>query len=79
MRFVIHGVGAIGGTIAVSLATAGEQVIGIARGEQLKAINANGLTLRTPAGTETRHFECVESPNAITLRHDDVVMVCTKT
>ena len=33
MRFIIHGVGAIGGTIAVSLAAAGEEVIGIARGE----------------------------------------------
>jgi len=28
MRFIIHGVGAIGGTIAVSLAAAGEEVIG---------------------------------------------------
>lgn len=79
MRFIIHGVGAIGGTIAVSLAGAGEEVIGIARGEQLKAIQANGLTLRTPAGTDIRRFECVERPSAIKLRPDDVVMVCTKT
>jgi 2-dehydropantoate 2-reductase len=79
MRFIIHGVGAIGGTIAVSLATAGREVIGIARGEQLKAINAKGLTLRTPRGTETCRFECVESPSAIVLRPDDVVLVCTKT
>jgi 2-dehydropantoate 2-reductase len=79
MRFIIHGVGAIGGTIAVSLAAVGQQVIGIARGEQLKAINARGLTLRTPNGVKTQSFECVESPSAITLRPDDVVLVCTKT
>ena len=79
MRFIIHGVGAIGGTITVSLAAAGQEVIGIARGEQLKAINAKGLMLRTPRGTETHSFECVESPSAIAFRPDDVVLVCTKT
>lgn len=79
MRFIIHGVGAIGGTIAVSLASAGQKVIGIARGEQLKAMKAKGLTLRTPKGTETCHFECVESPSDIALLPDDVVLVCTKT
>jgi phosphoglycerate dehydrogenase-like enzyme len=31
MRFIIHGVGAIGGTVAVSLASASQKVIGIAR------------------------------------------------
>ena len=32
MRFIIYGVGAIGGTFAASLATAGHDVVGIARG-----------------------------------------------
>ena len=45
-RFVVYGVGAIGGTIAAALARAGEDVVGIARGAQLEAIRRDGLLLR---------------------------------
>ena len=43
MRFIIYGVGAIGGTIAAALTLAGREVAGIARGKMLDAIQANGL------------------------------------
>ena len=48
MRTVVYGVGAIGGTVAASLALSGQEVVGIARGAQLAAIRASGLLLRTP-------------------------------
>ena len=51
MKFCIYGAGAIGGYLAVELATAGHEVCGIARGDHLKAIQERGLILRI-AGRE---------------------------
>lgn len=48
MRFAIVGAGGIGGQLAVRLALAGEEVSVVARGRHLAAIQAGGLTLRTP-------------------------------
>jgi 2-dehydropantoate 2-reductase len=45
MRFVIFGAGAIGGYLGAKLALAGEDVTLIARGEHLRAMQANGLRL----------------------------------
>lgn len=79
MRIVIHGTGAIGGTIAARLALSGQEVIAIARGAQLAAIRANGLTLRTPAAPLTAHFPCVATPAEIAFRPDDAILLCMKT
>ncbi len=78
-RFVILGVGAVGGTLAVALTEAGEDVIGIARGAQLAAIKAGGLTLRTPEGPRHANFPCVATPQEAGLREDDVIILCVKT
>lgn len=78
MRFVIYGIGAVGGTLAVRLAHAGYEVAGIARGEQLEKISQNGLTLRTPDGDVTAQFACAPSPKALGLRKDDAVFLCMK-
>jgi 2-dehydropantoate 2-reductase len=78
MRFIIYGVGAIGGTIAASLVLAGYEVVGIARGRMLEAIRANGLRFRTPLVDERVHFECVASPAEIALRDDDVIFLVMK-
>jgi len=51
MKFCVYGAGAIGGCLAVELATAGHDVCVIARGDHLKAIQARGLILRI-AGRE---------------------------
>ena len=51
MRTIVHGVGAIGGTVAAALALSGQEVIGIARGAQLQAIRDDGLLLPTPVRT----------------------------
>lgn len=44
MRFIIHGVGAIGGTIAVSLASAGQKVIGSSPEKQREFSSRNSLS-----------------------------------
>ena len=49
---VVYGAGAIGGVIAARLALAGVPVTAVARGDHLRTIRADGLTLVTQAGTE---------------------------
>jgi 2-dehydropantoate 2-reductase len=79
MRFIVYGIGAIGGTLAVKLTEAGHEVLGIARGAQLEAIKKDGLRLRTPAGDTTTSFPVVAQPSAITFRNDDIVFLTMKT
>lgn len=79
MRVIVYGVGAIGGAMAVALTEAGTEVIGIARGKQLEAIKADGLTLRTPDGDKHQRFAAVGHPNEIDWRPDDAVLLTVKT
>jgi 2-dehydropantoate 2-reductase len=79
MRFVIFGVGAIGGTIAVKLAKSGTEVIGITRGAQLEAIRRRGLTLETPNGDEQARFAVYGTPGEVAFRPDDAILLCMKT
>ena len=79
MRFVVYGVGAIGGCVAAALALAGEDVAGIARGAQLEAIRDRGLLLRTPDRTAMARFDCYAGPEEIGVRDDDVVLLTMKT
>ena len=65
MRIIIYGVGAIGGTVAAAFALSGQEVVGIARGAQLSAIQDNGLLLRTPEKTARAKFPCVADPTEI--------------
>ena len=50
MRVAIYGTGGAGGYFGAQLARSGEDVTFIARGEHLKAIQAHGLCVETPAG-----------------------------
>src|SRR5262245_44363974 len=79
MRFVVYGVGAIGGCIAAALSLAGEEVAGIARGAQLEAIRERGLLLRTPNNTATGRFPCHADPSEIGIRDHDVILLTMKT
>ena len=45
MKFCVYGAGAIGGLLAVELATTGHEVCVVARGAHLQAIQARGLKL----------------------------------
>ncbi|MDR3367663.1 ketopantoate reductase family protein [Rhodoferax sp.] len=51
MRIAIMGAGAVGGYFGGLLALSGVDVTFIARGEHLRAMQENGLTLETPKGT----------------------------
>jgi 2-dehydropantoate 2-reductase len=51
-RVVVYGAGAIGGVLAARLHLAGADVTAVARGEHLRAIRADGLTLVTQAGSD---------------------------
>jgi 2-dehydropantoate 2-reductase len=79
MRTIVYGVGAIGGTVAAAIALSGQDVIGIARGAQLAAIQTSGLLLRTPDRTARASFPCVADPAEIEFRSDDVVLLTMKT
>lgn len=79
MRVIVYGVGAIGGTIAARLSLQGTEVIGIARGQMLSAINgAGGLTLLSHAGRQLATFPCVSGPSEIQWRADDITILTMK-
>jgi 2-dehydropantoate 2-reductase len=78
MRFIIYGVGAIGGTLAAALSLAGREVVGIARGKMLDAIRKNGLLFRTPDAEHRVSFPCHPGPDEIEFRADDVVILTMK-
>ena len=65
MRFIIYGVGAIGGALAVDLNRNGYEVVGIARGAQLEALRRDGLRLRTPEGDLHARFDTVPHPGDV--------------
>jgi hypothetical protein len=79
VRYVVVGVGAIGGTVAVKLWATGCDVACCARGEHLSAIKADGLHLVTPdedivATIPAFTVRSIEPP----LSASDVVIIATK-
>ncbi len=78
MRFIIYGLGAVGGAIAAALSLAGKDVIGIARGRMLDAVRADGLLFCTPAGNERVRFPVVAGPGDIMFRPDDALLLTMK-
>jgi 2-dehydropantoate 2-reductase len=79
MKFVIYGVGAIGGVLAAKLSLAGGEVAGIARGGQLEAIRKNGLKLRTPEGEAVARFAVADDPEKLDFEPADVIVLAMKT
>ncbi len=78
MRFIIYGAGGIGGGIGAQLHRHGHDVVLIARGSQLEAFQSNGLTLITPAGSETFQIPSVGHPSALDFTDKDVVIMTMK-
>ena len=76
MRVCVYGAGAIGGYLAVLLSRAGADVSVVARGPQLAAIRARGLTLL--AGNDTLRAELRAADTAKALGRQDVVIVTLK-
>jgi 2-dehydropantoate 2-reductase len=55
MRVAIYGTGGAGGYFGAHLARSGEDVTFVARGQHLRAIQAHGLCVETPAGEIVIH------------------------
>ena len=70
------GAGAVGGYYGARLAHAANDVTFIARGEHLRAIKENGLTLRGPAGDIVVRAAATDDPKGIA--PVDVVLFCVK-
>ena len=79
MRFVIYGAGGIGGTVGARLFRAGSDVLLIARGAHLQAIQRDGLRFLTPSLDETLQIPAVGGPAQADLRDGDVVLLSMKT
>ena len=79
MRYVIYGAGAIGGIIGGRLFEQGHDVVLIARGEHLAALQHDGLTLESPRGTATLKVRSVGHPSEMEPNADDVVFLAMKT
>lgn len=79
MRYVIYGAGATGGVIGARLAQQGRDVVLIARGRHLAAIQADGLTLRTPKETVRLEIPAAAHPGELTYSDDDAVVLAMKT
>ncbi len=77
MKIAVYAAGAVGGFLAAQLARAGREVAVIARGTQLAAIQADGLTLETPDERFTVALEASDDPAAI--GPVDLVLVTAKT
>ena len=78
MRFVVYGAGAIGGVLGGRLHEADHEVVLIARGAHLAAIQADGLRIESRLGEVTVHPAAVGDPSEIDFRADDVVFLCMK-
>jgi 2-dehydropantoate 2-reductase len=75
-RVCVYGVGAIGGLLAARLALAGEEVSGIARGEQLATIRRDGLTLIEAGSSRSVRLPCVGDPAELGVQ--DVIWLTVK-
>jgi len=78
MRFIVYGAGAIGGVIGWNLQDAGHEVVFVARGPHLAAMQADGLRLDWPDGSRTLPVTAVGDPVEIEWRDGDVVIVAVK-
>jgi 2-dehydropantoate 2-reductase len=78
VRYIVYGLGAIGGTVAARLALAGADVAGIARGAHLQRIQADGLRLLGPAESAVVRFPVTDDPATLRPGPDDVVILAVK-
>jgi len=62
MKICIYGAGAIGGYLGAELATAGFEVMLIARGPHLEALRKNGLTLLIGDEKKVARVACTDDP-----------------
>jgi 2-dehydropantoate 2-reductase len=78
LRIIIYGAGGIGGVIGAQLFKVGHDVVLIARGAHLEAMQSNGMRYETPHGVETLPITTVGHPSEIDFRQDDAVLLTMK-
>lgn len=78
MRIVIYGAGGVGGTIGARLHQRGYDVVLVARGAHLGALQSAGLDLVAPDGKFNFAIPAVAHPRDLTLQSDDVVVMAMK-
>jgi 2-dehydropantoate 2-reductase len=78
MGYVVLGAGAIGAVVGGRLAQAGCEVTLIARGAHLETMQARGLRIESPAGTDTVRLSAVGHPREIDWRTSHVVLMAVK-
>jgi 2-dehydropantoate 2-reductase len=78
VRFIVYGAGAIGGAIGGRLFQAGHEVTLMARGDHLRALKDDGLTLASPEGSVALRVPAVGHPAEAALRDGDVVILAMK-
>ncbi len=78
MRYIIYGAGGIGGVIGAQLFQGGVDVLLVARGPHLRAIQERGLQYQTPHQTVSLPIPAAGHPQDIDFRADDVVILTMK-
>jgi 2-dehydropantoate 2-reductase len=78
VRFVVYGAGAIGGAIGGRLFQAGHDVTLVGRGDHLRALRDDGLTLASPEGSAVLRVPTAGHPAEAELRDGDVVILAMK-
>ncbi len=76
-RYVILGAGGVGATIGGLLAEVGHDVLLVARGAHLDALQRNGLRLATPGGVLSPAVSA-SAVDDVAVRDDDVLVLATK-
>lgn len=79
MRILVYGAGAVGGFFGGLLARAGEDVQFVARGPQLQALRARGLTIDSRVLGQIRIPSVSTVESAAAAGSSDLVLVCVKT
>ena len=77
-RYIVYGVGAVGGAVGSGLFAAGQDVLFIARGAQYDALRTNGLRVELPDGATTHRVPTVSNPAEIDFDPDDIVLMTMK-
>jgi len=78
VKFVVYGAGAIGGVLATGMHLAGDDVVVIARGAHLDAIQAGGMRIDTPDGSMVVAVSAVGHPREIEWTADHAVLLGMK-
>ena len=78
MRFVIYGAGAVGGVVGGRLFAAAHDVTLVARGDHLRALQRDGLTVASPEATVTLPVPAVATPAEAEPTDGDVVVLAMK-